>query len=250
MPYASVLGGPRGDLGYLAFAVFIGDNGTFCLCVMAPAWEKEWRALRDPQAFERVGCALPGMAAWLAAAEPITSVLPMGQLRNTLHEPVEHGAPRITGLIPVGDARCHTNPTFAFGLSFSLFHAVELAGALDSATDDGDVVMTFEEAVGADAAARFEAVSGEDRDRVRLWSGEPINPTDRRETLPLFLRSVVYRVAALDPVLFRAVCRRINLFDPITRCPKMRDCSTAPRACSRSFRRPRRHHPVGRSSPR
>lgn len=214
-PYASVLGGPRGDLGYLAFAVFIGDNATFCLCVMAPAWEKEWRDLRDPAAFDRLASVLPGTAAWLAAAEPLTSVLPMGQLRNTLRETVDHDGPLVTGLIPVGDARCHTNPTFAFGLSLSLSHATALAAAAEAGTDDTDLVRTFEDAIGGDATTRYEAVSAEDRDRVRLWFGEPINPTDRADTMPLFLRSVVYRVAVQDPTPLRAVCRRINLLDPI-----------------------------------
>lgn len=66
-----------------------------------------------------------------------------------------------------------------------------------------------------DAVQSYKAVTAEDADRVRLWSGETINPVDRTDTLPLFLRSVVYRVASQDPALFRAVCRRINLLDPV-----------------------------------
>ena len=81
--------------------------------------------------------------------------------------------------------------------------------------DDVDLVTRFEQRVGADAAQRYEAVSAEDRDRLRMWTGEPVNPTNRTETMPLFLRSVVYRVAAQDPAVFRAVCRRINAFDPV-----------------------------------
>jgi 2-polyprenyl-6-methoxyphenol hydroxylase-like FAD-dependent oxidoreductase len=215
LPYASILGGPRGDLGYLAYAVFIGDNRTFCLCVMAPAWEKEWRGLRDPGAFQRVAQALPGMTSWLDAAEPISSVLPMGQLRNMLRQPSADQVPLVTGLVPIGDARCHTNPTFAFGLSLSLSHATALAAAVDSARDDVDLVTTFEQSVGGDAARRYEAVTAEDSDRVRLWSGAPINPADRADTMSLFLRSVVYRVATQDPAILRAVCRRINLLDPV-----------------------------------
>jgi 2-polyprenyl-6-methoxyphenol hydroxylase-like FAD-dependent oxidoreductase len=214
-PYASILGGPRGDLGYLAYAVFIGDNRTFCLCIMTPSWEKDWRVVREPAAFERVARELPGMPSWLEAAEPISSVLPMGQLRNTLRETSVHGAPLVTGLVPIGDARVHTNPTFAFGLSLSLGHASALADAADAAGDDVELATAFDQSVGADAAQRYHAVSNEDRDRLRLWSGEPINPADRADTMPLFLRSVVYRVATQDPAVLRAVCRRINLLDPI-----------------------------------
>jgi 2-polyprenyl-6-methoxyphenol hydroxylase-like FAD-dependent oxidoreductase len=215
LPYASILGGPRGDIGYLAFAVFIGDNRTFCLCIMAPAWEKEWRALRDEGAFERVAHRLPGAASWLDAAEPITPVLPMGQLRNVLREPVRNGTPLVTGLVPIGDARCHTNPTFALGLSLGLTQAVALADAVDTARGDADLSRNFDEAVGEDAATRYEAVGAEDRDRVRLWSGEPIDVTDRNDSMPFFLRTVVYRAAAQDAELLRAVCRRINGLDPI-----------------------------------
>jgi 2-polyprenyl-6-methoxyphenol hydroxylase-like FAD-dependent oxidoreductase len=215
LPWASILGGPRGDLGYLAYAVFIGDNRTFCLCVMTPAWEKEWRGLRDPGSFERVARALPAMASWVDAAEPISSVLPMGQLRNTLRQPTADEVPPVTGLVPIGDARCHTNPTFAFGLSLSLSHASALAAAVDSASNDIDIVTRLEQSIGADAAQRYEAVSAEDRDRLRLWSGAPIDTADRADTMALFLRSVVYRVATQDPAILRAVCRRINLLDPV-----------------------------------
>jgi 2-polyprenyl-6-methoxyphenol hydroxylase-like FAD-dependent oxidoreductase len=215
LPHASILGGPRGDVGYLAFAVFLGDSKTFCLCVMAPAWEPEWRGLRDPAAFERVAELLPGVAGWLAAARPISDVLPMGQLRNTVRHTVQGERPIATGIVPIGDARCHTNPTFAFGASLGLAQAVALAETARTAAGDADLVTNFEAEVGPDTAARFDAVAAEDRDRVRLWSGEPIDPTDRRDSMPLFLRTVVYRAAAADPQILRAVCRRINLLDPV-----------------------------------
>lgn len=215
LPAASVLGGPRGDIGYLAFACFIGDNRTFSVAVMTPAWEKEWRELRDPAAYDRVLRQLPGLGPWVAAAEPITPVLPMGQLRNTLRDTVPNGRPAVTGVVPIGDARCHTNPTFAFGLSLSLGHAKAVAAAADTAADDADLVAMVERAVGGDAAARFAAVSAEDRDRARLWSGEPISPTSRTDTLPLFLRTVMTRAGMRDPEILRAVCRRINLLDPV-----------------------------------
>lgn len=214
-PYASLLGGPRGDIGYLAYATFLGDNETYCLCIMAPAWQKEWRMLRDVDAFEQAARELPGVAPWLDAGTPVSDVLPMGQLRNRVRQTVVDDDPLVTGLLPIGDARCHTNPTFAFGLSFSLAHAKAVADAADDAADDDDLVAAVERAIGADAAERFAAVSAEDADRERIWSGEGVDPTDRTQTMSMFLRSVVYRVAPLDAEIFRAVCRRVNLLDPI-----------------------------------
>jgi flavin-dependent dehydrogenase len=215
-PHVSLLGGPRGDTGYLAFATFLGDSATFCLCIMAPAWQNEWRVLRNTDAFERVARMLPGAAPWLDTAAPITDVLPMGQLRNTLRHPVDAtGGPVVTGLIPIGDARCHTNPTFAFGLSLGLRHAVSLGPALANAADDAAVISAFEAAVGDDARTRFAAVSAEDRDRVRLWSGKPIDVSDRSDSMPLFIRTVVTRAALRDATVLRALCRRVNVLDPI-----------------------------------
>ncbi len=216
-PYASLLGGPRGDLGYLAFATFLGDNRTFCLCIMVPPWDRAFRELRDPAAFQRIAVRLPGLAAWLEPSDPVSAVLPMGQLRNQLLDVVDDHGPLLTGLIPIGDARCHTNPTYAFGASLSLWHAVRLADLAAHATDDIDLVSCFESEVGADASARFHAVSAEDRDRARWWSGEPIDITDPAASLPLFLRFIVYPAAARDPALLRAVARRINALDPVDR---------------------------------
>jgi flavin-dependent dehydrogenase len=114
MPYASLLGGPRGDLGFAGYAVHLGDNGTFCLCIMTPSWEKEWKSLRHVHVFDRVSRMLPGIRPWLEAAGPITDVLPMGQLRNVLRETVVADSPVLIGLVPISDAWCHTNPASGF----------------------------------------------------------------------------------------------------------------------------------------
>jgi 2-polyprenyl-6-methoxyphenol hydroxylase-like FAD-dependent oxidoreductase len=182
---------------------------------MPPSWDKQWRELRQPEAFDRVARYLPGMRAWLELAQPITGVLPMGRLRNTLRRTVINDVPVVSGLVPIGDARSHTNPTFAFGASLAFSQAVALGSAADTATDPDDLAMSFEEAVDLDATERFHAVSAEDRDRYRAWSGQPIAVTDRHDTMALFLRSVVYRVATRDPAILRAVCRRINALDPV-----------------------------------
>jgi hypothetical protein len=182
---------------------------------MIPTWDKELRALRDPDAFQRLAVQLPQVGTWLESTDPVPPVLPMGTLRNTLRRIVDDDAPVVTGLVPIGDALCHTNPTFAFGASLSLSHAVHLADIAERAADHRELVCTFDDAVGADAAERFGAVSAEDADRLRLWSGQPIDVTRRDETMPMFLRFVAYRVAMNDPELLRAVVRHIDALDPV-----------------------------------
>src|SRR5262249_38744257 len=50
---------PRGDLGYLGFASFPGDNRTFAAVLAVPAGVAEWRALRDPVAFQAAVATIP-----------------------------------------------------------------------------------------------------------------------------------------------------------------------------------------------
>jgi flavin-dependent dehydrogenase len=217
-PYASVLAGPRGDLGYLAFATFLGDNRTFSVALMVPPSDKPFRDLRDAEAFERVLCLVPGMAPWRKAAEPDSDVIPMGQVRNVLFP-----ALTVPGVIAIGDARCHTNPTFAFGCSMGLAQAARLPQLAAEAGDLTELAAAFATEVDPDLRARWQAVTDEDEDRKRIWGGEPLDVTDPEVTMPFYLRSVVYRVAPQDPELLRAVVRRIDALDPVDALASRRD---------------------------
>ncbi len=109
----------------------------------------------------------------------------------------------------------HTNPTFAFGLSLSFGHASTLADAAEAAGDDVELVTRFDQSVGADAAQRYEAVSTEDRDH-------PCGCGPARQSIPLIAptrcryscgrSSTAWRQ---DAAVLRAVCRRINMLDPV-----------------------------------
>jgi 2-polyprenyl-6-methoxyphenol hydroxylase-like FAD-dependent oxidoreductase len=209
-PYLSVLAGPRGDLGYLAFAAFLGDNRTFSVAIMTPPSDKVLRGLRDAEAFERAMALLPGMPAWRDLAEPISPVIPMGHLHNVLFPPLT-----TPGVIAIGDARCHTNPTFAFGCSMALAQSALLADLATKAGDVSELADAFAAEVDPDLRARWQDVTAEDRDRARVWGGEQVDVTDPGASLPYFLRSVVYRVSLQDPEILRAVLGRVNALDPI-----------------------------------
>jgi flavin-dependent dehydrogenase len=217
-PYLSVLAGPRGDLGYLAFAAFLGDNRTFSVAVMTPPSDKVLRGLRDAEAYERAMALLPGVPAWRDLAEPISPVIPMGHLHNVLFPPLT-----TPGVIAVGDARCHTNPTFALGCSLALAESVLLADLATKAGDVTELADAFAAEVDPDLRARWQDVTAEDRDRARIWGGEQLDATDPAASLPHFLRSVVYRVSLQDPEILRAVLGRVNALDPIDQLASRRD---------------------------
>ena len=213
--FTTLLAGPRGDIGFLSHSVFVGDNRTFCICIMPAATDRDLRALRDEQAFMRVARLLPGYLDWIAPdiAEPITPVLAMGAIRNLMRSYVTEREPVAPGVVAIGDALLHTNPTSAFGASQSLEHAVVLSAVLSEASDPTEVGLGFHERVREAAMKRFEAVAVEDRDRLSMYSGEPIDVTDPRDSVPLFLRLIMPRVAIGDAELLRAVLRRVNMIE-------------------------------------
>jgi 2-polyprenyl-6-methoxyphenol hydroxylase-like FAD-dependent oxidoreductase len=211
-----LLGGPRGDIGYLAFAVFVEDNRTFALILSIPPWDRELRALKSEHAYMTAARSLPAVVPWVHPdqSEPITAVLPMGSLQNLHRSLIIGGEPVATGIQPVGDALCHTNPTFAYGAALSIQHGFALADTAGRTDDPRARALAFDDAVGTDTAARFDAVSAEDRDRLRLWRGEPIDVREPGDSIALFLRMTAYPSAAKDAELFRAVARRVNMLDP------------------------------------
>lgn len=211
-----LLGGPRGEIGYLAFAIFVEDNRTFALILSIPPWDRELRALKSEHAYMTAALSLPLVVPWVHPdqSEPITPVLPMGSLQNLHRSLMIDGEPVAVGIQPVGDALCHTNPTFAYGAVLSIQHGFTLADLAGRTADPRARALAFEDAVGEDTAARFDAVSAEDRDRLRLWRGEPIDVREPADSIALFLRMTAYPAAANDADLFRAVARRVNMLDP------------------------------------
>jgi 2-polyprenyl-6-methoxyphenol hydroxylase-like FAD-dependent oxidoreductase len=211
-----LLGGPRGEIGYLAFAVFVEDNRTFASILSIPPWDRELRTLKSEDAYMAAALSLPALVPWVHPdqSEPITRVLPMGSLQNLHRSLVVDGDPVAVGIQPLGDALCHTNPTFAYGASLAIYHGFTLARIAIGTEDARTRALAFDDAVGGDAAARFDAVSAEDRDRLRLWRGEPIDVREPADSMALFLRMTAYPAAAKDADLFRAVARRVNLLDP------------------------------------
>src|SRR6185437_9628115 len=75
---------PRGDLGYLAFSSFPGDNGTFATLLTVPTGAPEWKVLRHADVYEAAVARVPTLASWAdpSGVDPITPVMPMSGLRN------------------------------------------------------------------------------------------------------------------------------------------------------------------------
>src|SRR5436305_696884 len=201
-----------GDLGYLAFASFPGDNGTFAALLAAPAGVLDWRVLNHPPAFESAVARIPALASWVNpdGVDPITDVMPMAGLRNSF---TERASP-LPGLLLAGDAYCHTDPTLAHGLAFGLIHAARIARAVAEHTDVMDVADAYAAATLPELRERFSWASALDEQRLRNWMGEPVDAAHHDADYALFTMAAAGAVARVDPDVFRVFNRRIGLLDP------------------------------------
>lgn len=134
-------GGPPGPLNrgnaaggiwdHYAAVVHPADNDTFSVTFGVPAADRATSALRRPGPFTAAARISPYLEPWTAAgtAVPITPVRAITMPRNVLRGTI--GAP-VTGLFPVGDAACVTDPLFGRGMSLGLQHAFHLVDLLDA----------------------------------------------------------------------------------------------------------------------
>ena len=215
LPQGPWLLGPRGDLGYMAYSTFPGDNRTFAGLLAVPPGVPGWRLLKNAVAFEAAVASIPMLAGWINedSVEPLTDVMTMAGLRNT----TRHFDPASTiGLVPVGDALCHTDPVLAHGLSFALIHAGELAVALREHVDVGDAACAYTAAVTPALRERFALASQLDAQRLRMWLGEPVDFAHRDGDYALFSMVAGAAAATVDPDVARMFVRRIGLLDSTT----------------------------------
>src|SRR5262249_59135083 len=92
------------DIGYLKFAIFLGDNDTFSITYAIEHDDDELRRkLLEPEPFERVASALTVVAPWRGpgVSQPITGVHVMAGLRNRYRPIVDHSVnPLARGFVP------------------------------------------------------------------------------------------------------------------------------------------------------
>lgn len=142
--------------------------------------------------------------------DPITPVLAMANLQNTIHLSDESTP---LGLFRVGDASCHTDPVLALGLSFSLVHALEAARALRSHEDLRDAFGAYSAATMPALRERYDLATGLDEQRLRMWTGQLVDFAHRDGDYAIFSMVATGAAAMVDPGICRMFLRRIGLLD-------------------------------------
>ncbi|MET9819714.1 FAD-dependent oxidoreductase [Streptomyces sp. NPDC006355] len=212
-------------IGYGA-GLFYHDNRTFAIGLGRLPSDEGLKGLRDTAGFERAAALFTEFAPWLGdgVSEPLTDVVPMAGLRNTLRT-LAPGAP--AGYFPLGDALCTTDPAFGRGASVAIYQAVRLAEALAQAPDDlpglsGPVTRRAVEWV----RPLFDDSVQADLGRTRLWeaavTGEevPLGPG-----LSAANPFTLLEAGEHDPVLWEAAQRCALLLAPLDSLdtPEIRD---------------------------
>ncbi len=205
-----------GDLTYLKYGVFWGDNRTFSLTLAVPQDDRTLRALRDPEVFDAAASLLPAPAEWIdGRAIPITGVHSMAGLINRRRRFVHDGMPVALGLHAIGDATLCTNPLYGRGCSLGFWQARLLADALAGNPDPVGAARALEEATRKNLDPWYEASVQSDR-AARAALERQVDPRDGTEDDPaLFMRSVIREglqpASRTHAVVWRSFIRLLNL---------------------------------------
>jgi 2-polyprenyl-6-methoxyphenol hydroxylase-like FAD-dependent oxidoreductase len=240
-----------GDLGYLKYAVFQGDNRTLSVTFAVDADDRELRTrLVDPAEFDLAARVLPATRPWADATvtDAITDVHTMGGLINRRITYVDpEGQPLVLGFHAVGDAHTCTNPLYGRGCSLAMVQADLLADALAEhpGSDPSHLVarsVAYEHASDREVRPWYRAAVNQDRlnrqaaaerSAARATEHEPaadapgsppsVEPTPGREddadrTTREFVQSIMrdglLPAVRTDATVFRAFVRAFNLLDP------------------------------------
>ncbi len=209
-----------GDLTYLKYGVFWGDNGTFSVTLAAADTDKALRALRDAETFESATRAIPAAAPWLdGRAEPITDVHSMAGLLNRRRRFVVDQQPLALGFYVVGDAHVCTNPIYGRGCAVGFWQAQLLGQALGAHDgDDTAQAQAFDASMTEHVIPWYEASVDSDRRSRRaqarladIAAGRESDSEDPDAMQRSILREGLTPATRTSAVVWRSFMRVMNL---------------------------------------
>jgi len=208
-----------GDLGFIKFGVFPGDNGCFSITLAVPEVETTIRqAVMRPETFDAICALLPGVARWTAPerSEPISKVFGMGDLRSRWREFVAADQRATLGFFAVGDSLIRTNPLYGRGCSFAAIEAFILRGVLEETADPAARARLYDLRVKAELTPYFDDMRSQDRSAIRR-ARQALDPGYaaplRARVMSSFLNDGVRIALRSDIALMRAALRDFHMID-------------------------------------
>jgi 2-polyprenyl-6-methoxyphenol hydroxylase-like FAD-dependent oxidoreductase len=208
--------GPGATTECVRYTVFFGDNRTFAVVLGVSTSAHALRALAREEVYTEAVSRFKPLAPFVhrEVAEPITGVVAFGALQDVFHPPLLDGKPPVGGLHFLGDAYCHTNPLFAWGLCLAVDYGFRLGRVINDYPADVEAqALAFAAATSVEAEQCFRAMAQEDRDRTLTWDGAPPSGPWLGRTFAGFVRHCAQPAVLLDTTVARAVLRRAQLLD-------------------------------------
>ncbi len=208
-----------GDLGFLKFGLFPGDNGCFSITICVPEVELELRkAMVKPEVFQAVCTRIPGLVPWIdpAVSEGVGRVYGMGELNSRWRDISGDGTPAVLGYFAVGDSLVRTNPLYGRGCSFAAVSAYLLRDVVVSTEDAGDRITEYQERVTAELRPYYLNMRDQDRSAIRrakqnLTPG--YRPSIKSRVLKSFLEDGVNIAVRSDANLLREALRGFHMLE-------------------------------------
>mgnify|MGYP005843164425 CR=1 FL=1 len=211
-----------GDLGYLKYGVFPGDNGCFSITLAVPEIETGLRmALVAPETFDACCAMLPGIAKWIdpARAEPASRVLGMGRLESRWRRFVTGDMPAVTHFFAVGDAAVRTNPLYGRGCSCAFVEAHALAEAVRATPDAIKRACLYAASVEREIRPYYENMIKQDRTAMRraMREMDPALPRSLKGRLMAsFADNAVTPALRASVPLLREAMKGFHMLEPPT----------------------------------
>ncbi len=210
-----------GDLGYLKFGVFPGDNGNFAIIVCLHNGEAELReAVKDGSSFDAICRSIPGVAPWLQEGQFVATTEPfgIGDIRAVWRHFVVDGRPLATNFFAVGDAALRTNPLYGRGCSTGILHAHLLAEVLSEVSDPISRALVFDQRTEAEIRPIFTASLREDQNGIkRALASHQDMPLEQGKSLKSWLGlafgDALAYAARNNLHVLRGMLRTVNLLE-------------------------------------
>lgn len=210
-----------GDLGYLKYGVFMGDNRTFSVTLATPTDDDVLRkTLSHTDAFDRCARSLVATAPWMdGRAEPLSDqVYVMAGLLNRWRDYVVDGSPLALGVLAVGDAVVCTNPLYGRGCSTGFWGAQLLATAVAAHGDNlAELAVSYDQALRDELLPWYKSTVMQDADARRVAAAMLVgedpdaDATDPRTFMRSVLRDGLLPALQVDAIVLRAFVRTFNL---------------------------------------
>ncbi|MGC0211933.1 NAD(P)/FAD-dependent oxidoreductase [Streptomyces levis] len=181
---------------------FPSDNDLLGAALVCAVGDPTLPALREPAVFDALARLFPSTGACPATTPwPVGGVHVMAGLDNRWSPPSD-GAGRVaTGVVRVGDALVHTNPTLTQGISLALWAAEHVAELVGRTSDPVELAVLHDRWTRDRLKPWFDLQVAADRDNGARLSGAPAaGPADDEARR----RAARFPAALDDPVVMRA----------------------------------------------